>query len=102
MSERIKAIYQNGVLYPLTPLALADNTQVEVIVQMMSVPDDPQQHRLAVHEALVIAGLSLPQQGKKLVVREGLPASYRQEELSRMFSTGKPLSEIILEEREER
>ena len=40
MSTAIEAIYQNGLLHPLTPLLLPEHARVRVAVDI--VPDDPE------------------------------------------------------------
>ena len=93
------AVYENGVLRLTESLALAENSQVHITVH---VPDamDVFLHQRQVHEALVRAGLSLPASDVP-----PLPAPMsdeRSEELARLFSRGRPLSELIVEERGER
>ena len=60
MNNQITAIYENGVLRPLTPLMLPEHTRVQVYVQPSPAPPNMNAHRQRVHEALVAAGLSLP------------------------------------------
>lgn len=96
----VMAIYENGVLRPLTPLALPEHTRVQVHVRPVLAPTDAAEHRRQVREALVEAGLSLPSPPPP-------PASSpisaeRREELARLFAAGRPLSELIIEEREGR
>jgi len=98
MREQVEAIYQNGILRPLTPLSLPENTRVEVTVQSIPSNGNLQRQHQAVRQALVTAGLSLS------ILEPIEPLSEllitRREELARLFSVGKPLSEVILEERE--
>lgn len=96
----IMAIYENGVLRPLTPLALPEHARVQIHVRQVMAPTDAADHRRQVREALVTAGLSLPSLPPP-------PASSpisaeRREELARLFAAGGPLSELIIEEREGR
>jgi len=98
MRERVEAIYRNGVLSPLVPLSLPENTRVEVTVRLIPTAIDRQ--RQAVRHALIAAGLSLMMPESIELPAELLPE--RSEELAQMFSIGKPLSEVILEERVER
>ena len=60
MITLVTAIYENGVLRPLTPLELPEHTQVQLSVLPLPTPDDAQEHRRRVHEALVAAGLIRP------------------------------------------
>jgi len=53
----VTAIYENGVLRPLTPLALPEHTRVQIQVQPVSAPADTAAYRRRVREALVAAGL---------------------------------------------
>jgi predicted DNA-binding antitoxin AbrB/MazE fold protein len=90
------AIYEDGVLRPSAPLALTEHAIVRVSVQVPTSEDT--EHRRRVDDALVQAGLSLP-----TADTEPLPAPLteeRREELERLFSAGRPLSELIVEERE--
>jgi predicted DNA-binding antitoxin AbrB/MazE fold protein len=96
----VMAIYENGVLHPLTPLALPERTRVQIHVQQVSAPTDAAEHRRQVHEALVAAGLSLPASSSPSV--SSPISAERREELARLFAAGRPLSELIVEEREGR
>ena len=98
MNSTIIAIYENGVLRPLTPLALPEHARVQVHVEQVLAPTDVAQNRRRVHEALVAAGLSLPTPDIP-PVSSPLSAE-RREELARLFAAGRPLSELIIEERE--
>ena len=60
MITLVNAVYENGVLRPLTPLELPEHTQVQISVQPLPTPDDAQEHRRRVQEALVAAGLRRP------------------------------------------
>ncbi len=99
MNDAVIAIYEKGVLRPLAPLALPEQTRVRVLVQPIA-PADAAMHRHQVRETLVAAGLSL------LTPDMPLPAeplsTERREELARRFSGGRPLAELIIEEREGR
>lgn len=59
MTNPIAAIYENGVLRPLTPLELPEHTTVQIYVQPAASADS-EEHRRQVHAALVAAGLSQP------------------------------------------
>ena len=60
MLDLITAIYENGVLRPITPLALPEHSRVQLQIQAPPAQDSPAEHRRRVHEVLVAAGLSLP------------------------------------------
>jgi predicted DNA-binding antitoxin AbrB/MazE fold protein len=96
----VMAIYENGVLRPLTPLALPEHTRVQIHVWQVPVPTDAAGHHRQVREALVAAGLSLP--SSPLPPASSPISAERREELARLFAAGRPLSELIIEEREGR
>ena len=100
MNQTITAIYENGVLRPLTPLALPDRTEVQIRVEAMSERSDAETHRHQVDAALIAAGLMLPRPSSDLIPQP-LTAAER-DALSRHIPMGRPLSEIILEERDGR
>lgn len=100
MITLVTAIYENGVLRPLTPLELPEHTQVQLSVLPLPTPDDAQEHRRRVQEVLVAAGLRQP-----ISTSLRTPRSLSDEEraeLARRFSADRPLSELIIEEREGR
>ena len=101
MAQRITAIYEDGVLRPLSPLELPEHSQVEIdIHQVFSAIDRPA-HRDQVNQALVNAGLSLPSIDTTAPAATQL-SQERREELARLFSVGRPVSELINEDREGR
>jgi hypothetical protein len=94
------AIYENGVLRPLTPLELPEQTKVSI--QLETAPERPEAepHRRAVDDAVMAAGLMVP---RALDYAAGRPLTDAERDaLSRRIPAGRPLSEIILEERDER
>jgi predicted DNA-binding antitoxin AbrB/MazE fold protein len=101
MSQTITAIYENGALWPIAPLNLPEQAQVEIEVKQVTAPEaEEQDERSRIHQALVAAGLVLahpvnPQPAAPLSAEE-------RERIGRVFAAGKPLSEIIIEEREGR
>ncbi|GAB4498802.1 MAG: hypothetical protein OHK0052_12730 [Anaerolineales bacterium] len=97
----INAVYEQGRLRLLSPLALPENTRVRVTVKTVEPPpDDPDEHRRRVERVLVEAGLALPRQ--TFAQSTGLLTDERRAELAQMFSSDQPLSVLISEEREER
>ena len=99
MNETITAIYENGVLRPITPLALPEHTTVRLLIQSPPLGDQAETHRRDVVAALVAAGLTLP----TLETSPAAPLSEEQrDDLARRVPPGRPLSEIIIEEREGR
>ena len=59
MDNTVMAVYENGILRPLSPLELPEHARVQIYVQQVSAPSDAAEHRRRVREALVKAGLSL-------------------------------------------
>ena len=100
MNQTIMAIYENGVLRPLTPLALPDRTEVRISVEATSERADAETHRREVDSALIAAGMMLPRTGSEEIPRT--LTNVEREALARHIPTGRPLSEIILEERDGR
>jgi predicted DNA-binding antitoxin AbrB/MazE fold protein len=112
MNQTIRAIYENGVLRPLTPLALPDRTEIQITVESASDRPDVETHRRQVDAALLAAGLMLPRAGSdptrsspSVDQARQLPRPLTDAErdaLARRIPAGRPLSEIILEERDGR
>jgi predicted DNA-binding antitoxin AbrB/MazE fold protein len=100
MSQTITAIYENGILRPLTPLELPDHTEVRIQIETTPERPEAEAHRRAVDEALVAAGLLTLRAVDHGRVR---PFNDRERDaLSHRIGAGRPLSEIILEERDGR
>lgn len=97
MGHQVTAIYENGVLRPLEPLALPEQTTVELSIYWIALPSDSATHRLRVRTMLKKGGLirAEPISGR---VGPGLSPE-RRAELAELFARGKPLSEIIIDER---
>jgi predicted DNA-binding antitoxin AbrB/MazE fold protein len=99
MERTVMAIYEGGVLRLLDPLDLPEHTTVQISVVPLSAPSDGWARRRHVREALAAAGL---------VTAEPAGATNRplaepeREALGRRIPAGRPLSEIIIEEREGR
>jgi predicted DNA-binding antitoxin AbrB/MazE fold protein len=100
MTNSITAIYEEGVLRPLTPLSLPEHARVLIQVEQVSAIEDTSAHRRRVREALTAAGLSTPTPVQPASSNPLSPE--RREALARAFSAGRPLSELIIEEREGR
>jgi predicted DNA-binding antitoxin AbrB/MazE fold protein len=97
MSQVITAIYEHGVLHPVTPLRLKEHQRVKVQI----VPDSPQETVNDVLQWLTSIGRltpPYPPKGKAPV------AETKRAQLSHILGEAaqKPLSEIILEDRDER
>ena len=96
MTETVTAIYENGVLRPLRKLNLRERQTVEVTITSSDEPSPDESQKVL--QALAASG-SVTLADMKAAVA---PVSdQRREELARIFSTGKPLSEVIIEERRE-
>ncbi len=96
MTETITAIYENGVLRPTRPLNLRDRQRVRIQVWA----EEPENELDQVLNALAQTGLLTLPPGQSTV--EPMPEPERRalaETLGR--APGKPLSEIIIEERGE-
>ena len=99
MNNVITAIYEQGVLRPLEPLAMVEHSQVKIqILGMTSLPKEEDEAR-RIEEVLIAAGLIKP-----LNAPSDLPhvSAERREELARLYAVGGPLSEMVIAEREGR
>ncbi len=94
MSEIITAIYENGVLRPLSPLPLQEHQTVRIQVLTSEPALDVQQ----VIQALVEAGVVTPPP-RRSDVEPVSEEAWRELTQRLEASPGKPLSEIIIEER---
>jgi predicted DNA-binding antitoxin AbrB/MazE fold protein len=98
MNETITAIYENGGLRPITPLALPEHTKVQLWIQSPPLGDQAETHRREVVAALVAAGLTLPTRDTSPV----LPLSEAErDDLARRIPAGRPHpeSDAVLETR---
>lgn len=100
INNPVTAIYENGILRPLTPLALPEQTEVQIYVQPVGSEPERLAHRRRVQEALVNVGLSLEHVAPSPT--PGLLSTEQRAELAHRFSTEQPLSELIIEERADR
>ena len=92
----ITAVYEKGLLRPLTPLNLTDRQTVRLQI----VPEKTRAEADEVRDILAAAGLMLPRADQL----ERPPAPLSEEERRRLADQlgrlpGKPLSEIIIEDR---
>jgi predicted DNA-binding antitoxin AbrB/MazE fold protein len=99
MSQTITAIYEQGILRPLEPLILAERSQVKIQILEAASPEDEDDRRRRVEEALIAAGLIKP-----LTPPSGLLhiSAKRRQELAQLYAAGGPLSELVIAEREGR
>lgn len=94
MSKIITAIYANGVLRPLSPLNVPENTTVQIQI----LTKDPILEKERLVQYLAAAGLITPPSHRNDV--EPVSEEAWRELTQRLeISEGKPLSEIIIEER---
>ncbi len=98
MSEIITAVYENGTLRPLSPLNLAEHQMVRIQV----LPEQPTDEVEEIIQLLVTAGLMRPPSLKGSPPPDPVSEAKRRE-LAEILgrAPGKPLSEIIIEERGE-
>jgi predicted DNA-binding antitoxin AbrB/MazE fold protein len=96
MTEVISAVYEKGILRPLQSLNLRERQKVRIQVIAEDATEDEGADAIRI---LVAAGLMHPKPKGKLPP-DPVPAEERQRLADLMgHAPGKPLSEIILEER---
>lgn len=94
----INAVYEQGRLRPLSPLALPENARVRITVKAVEPPpDDPDEHRRWVERVLVEAGLALPRQ--TFAQSAGLLTDEERAALAKRAGAAGPISDLIIEER---
>ncbi len=103
MSQRFQAIYENGLLRPLSPLDYPEKSVLEVDVRDVKengkTPESSNPSREHVREALRKTGLlSEP----KFNLPKTKISDERRRELAEIFSAEKPLGDYIDEDREGR
>jgi len=97
LNETITAIYEQGVLRPLTPLALPEHTRIQI--QIVAQPTVVQEERHRVRQALLAAGIIQP----RPPVEPVQPVSEAQlTEAANALAVAGPLSELVIAEREGR
>ena len=89
MNYTTTAIYENGLLRPIIPLDLPEHSEVEITIQ---INDDSLRSKVS-------KALKLENPSNKT---EDVISNKRREELAKIFSAKKPLSEYINEDRESR
>jgi len=99
MAETVRAIYEKGVLRPLGPLHLEEQQIVRIQVEPEGPVGDESSAGAAIR-ALVAAGRLTPPRGRSAV--PPLSEEERRALADRLGARpGKPLSEIVIEERGE-
>ncbi|GIK38683.1 MAG: hypothetical protein BroJett011_25160 [Chloroflexota bacterium] len=97
MNKTIMAVYENGVLRPLSPLALPEHSRVEL--QIVKPETAAAEERQQVRQVLIAAGIVRPQ----MMAERPQPVS--EKELAAAAQTlgqAGPLSDLIIAEREGR
>ena len=95
MSEKIIAVYGNGILRPLTPVSLPEGTRVTLEV----LPSDSEEQEKTLQ---MLSDIQITYPSGKFKTPPPMTEEERTEFLNRIGQTpGKPLSEIIIEEREQ-
>ncbi|MBA3947008.1 MAG: antitoxin family protein [Herpetosiphonaceae bacterium] len=100
MTETVTAVYEHGVLRPLTPLHLPERSQVEIEVRTIHKTQDAYAQREQVRAALDAAGiLAIVAPSKTSPLSEADRAALAE----RLVVPGAvPLSQLIIEDREGR
>lgn len=99
MPETITATYKNGCLYPLSPLNLPDNQAVHIIILPQEPPDKKDQIVQIMSKAgLITSSRQPPQAAPPDPVSENERVKIAKQ-LGKV--KGKPLSEIIISERDQ-
>lgn len=101
MAQRITAVYEEVVLRPVSPLELPDPSRVEIDILRVASDKPAQAHRDKLNRALMDAGLSVPFVHTAAPPAKAISAE-RREELARLFSSTRPISELISDDRERR
>ena len=102
MTKTVTAIYEHGVLRPLTPLDLSEHAIVQISVAPLPPTDDPGEQRRRFRAIMIAAGLMIDEP-KPTPTTPPLSEEERAILADKLAVPGaKPLSEIIIEEREER
>ena len=99
MSEVVIAVYEKGVLRPSRPLKLREHETVRIQVLDTVSVDDEGEEAVCI---LISAGLMSPPEGGNPPL-DPVPEAERRALAERLGrALGKPLSEIVIEERGER
>jgi predicted DNA-binding antitoxin AbrB/MazE fold protein len=99
MSETVKAVYENGILRPLSPLNLREHQTVRVQV----LPDDAARDEGAEAVRVLVAAGLMHRLERTPVPPDPVSEKDRRALAERLArAPGKPLSEVIIEDRGER
>ncbi len=97
MTQHIQAIYENGLLRPLTRLDLPENKIVEIDVRD-EISNDEETHQDKVSKVLREAGLT----GQMKFPNAKKLSDEERRRIGKLFSAEKPLGDYIDEDREAR
>ena len=100
MTTTVTAVYEHGVLRPLTPLDLPEHSRVEIDVRTIHSTPDAHARREQVRAALDAAGILAPVAPSAAAPLSEAERAALAEHLAVPGAT--PLSQIIIEDREER
>lgn len=102
MPETITAIYENGVLRPLSPLSLNDGETVQITIVAEVSQEELKGDREKAIKLMDVRGLvGLPKKQGKLDRAELIKRAQQWRELMQKMEPlpGKPLSEMVIEDR---
>jgi predicted DNA-binding antitoxin AbrB/MazE fold protein len=101
MPETITAIYENGVLRPLSPLSLNDGETVQITIVAEVSQEELKGDREAIKLMDVRGLVRLPKKQGKLDRAELIKRAQQWRELMQKMEPlpGKPLSEMVIEDR---
>ncbi len=97
MGEIITAVYEHGILRPLTPMTLPEHTRLQL--QIVSKLSPAKEERQQVHQALLDAGLIRPSPAVEQVEPVSEPELI---DAARSLAAAGPISDLIIMERDDR
>lgn len=100
MSGLITAVYENGILRPLHPIPFREKETVQLQVVPLT-PQDDKSEREEIFQLFVEAGLMQTSQLKKTPPPSDPVSAIERQEIADILGQvpGKPLSQIVIEER---
>ena len=101
MPETITAIYENGVFRPLSPLSLNDGETVQITIVAEVSQEELKGDREKSMMRMFVGGMRLPKKQGKLDRAELIKRAQQWRELMQKMEPlpGKPLSEMVIEDR---
>lgn len=99
MNIPVAAVYRDGVLYLEERLPFSNDTKVTIIISKVMSPEETLAERERLHSLLVTAGIVKP--GPVPMPAGSLLSPEREEELAELFGEGGPVSDLIIEGRDE-